>query len=159
DWIAASRIRWSRAGNDRSCLSASSVMVILKAWRRSPAINGRRSHFTRSQLRMSRASRRSAYRISSPHYLCKRSLEERHLVARADGDANMSRQRRPGAADGDVVPQHAGIDLPARPPAINHDHVRLRGNVGETAPVQPGAKIVADVGHDLPALRNQCSLL
>src|SRR5207244_15388 len=29
DWIAASRIRWSRTGNARNCLSASSVMVIL----------------------------------------------------------------------------------------------------------------------------------
>src|SRR5262249_4427059 len=60
--------------------------------------------------------------LSSPDYLCERGLEERHLFAGADGDADVGGQRRPGAADGDLVLEHGRIDLPARPLAVDHDH-------------------------------------
>src|SRR6516225_6086043 len=93
--------------------------------------------------------------VSNPHYLCKRSLELRHLLASADGDANMSGQRRPGAADRDFVLEHSRIDFAARSFAINHDHVRLRRKEAEAELFQPGAEILSDVCHYLATLRNQ----
>src|SRR5439155_5061160 len=85
--------------------------------------------------------------------LDERFFEFRHLVFTADRDADMIRPYRPGPTDVDLFSGHVGVKLFARTLHVDHEAIAFRGNEIDILGGKEIERILADVGHDLAALR------
>src|SRR5262249_29503184 len=76
-----------------------------------------------------------------------------------DGHANVSRPALPDASDEDTLRGHGINYLAAGLLDVHHELVRHGWNIAEFVLVHPGEDIIARVGHDLAAVRNQALFL
>src|SRR5579872_4376380 len=83
-----------------------------------------------------------------------RRLELHHLIACADGDANMSGHAGPYPPNAYLLLRH-GIDhFFSRAIRLQQEAIRFRTDVGITVPVEPVKGFLANAGVNAPAFGN-----
>src|SRR5205085_6661910 len=92
------------------------------------------------------------------HHVLKCSLKARHLILRANSDADMRGECGPDSPDIDILVRHAVNDLFCGTFRVEHEAIGLRGNVGIAMLVEPVKRVLPDRAVDALALGDEAGI-
>src|SRR5438309_10785898 len=92
------------------------------------------------------------------HHALKCSLEARHLIVRANSDADMRGECGSDSSNIDVLARHAVDDFFCWALRIEHETIGLRGNVGIAMLVEPVKRVLPDRAVDALALGDEAGI-